>query len=114
MIPPPSRLPDEALAAFLDHCYRKVGEAYFRTPRNTIRAFLDLLAVLDQNRQASWRDLLGGIELASEGNPDLPISGNTDTADDELASFKDLAKQMETHRESLAFRELDSKIQRWI
>jgi hypothetical protein len=81
------RLPDEALLAFLEHCYRKVGEAYFRTPRNTIRAFLELLAVLDQNRQADWRELIGGVELVDESNPDLfPVDGGS--ADDELASFK--------------------------
>ncbi len=30
-------VPDEALAAFLAHCSQKIGEAYFRTPRTTIR-----------------------------------------------------------------------------
>ena len=64
-------LPDEALVAFMEHCSKRVGEAYFRTPRTTIRAFLELLAVLEQNAGASWRDLLGGVELAPESNPDL-------------------------------------------
>jgi hypothetical protein len=36
-------VPDEAFAAFMQHCEKKIGEAYFRTPRNTIKAFLDLL-----------------------------------------------------------------------
>jgi len=64
-------LPDEALVAFMEHCSKRVGEAYFRTPRSTIRAFLELLAVLEQNPGAAWRDLLGGVELAAESNPDL-------------------------------------------
>jgi hypothetical protein len=64
-------LPDEALVAFMEHCSKRVGEAYFRTPRSTIRAFLELLAVLEQNAGAAWRDLLGGVELAPESNPDL-------------------------------------------
>jgi hypothetical protein len=81
-------LPDEALLAFLDHCYRRVGEAYFRTPRNTIRAFLELLAVLDQNREASWRQLLGDVRIDSEGNPDIVMTSGPDNADDELAAFK--------------------------
>jgi|GEM_PF-5473856 hypothetical protein len=33
-------VPDEALPAFMEHCNRHVGEAYFRTPRNTIKAFV--------------------------------------------------------------------------
>jgi hypothetical protein len=64
-------LPDEALVAFLEHCSKRLGESYFRTPRSTIRAFLELLAILDQNPQAGWRDLLGSVEIAPEVNPDL-------------------------------------------
>jgi hypothetical protein len=84
-------LPDEALMAFMEHCSRRIGDAYFRTPRSTIRAFLDLLAVLEQNPQANWRDLLGHVQLAAESNPDLaplePESGG-EPEGDELASFK--------------------------
>ncbi|TIV89169.1 MAG: ATP-binding protein, partial [Mesorhizobium sp.] len=32
-------VPDEALHAFMDHCANRIGEAYFRTPRNTVKAF---------------------------------------------------------------------------
>jgi hypothetical protein len=97
-------LPDEALVAFMEHCSKRLGEAYFRTPRSTIRAFLELLAILEQNPQASWPELLGGIEVKPDTNPDLepladePISaapsapaapgGDRPAADDELASFK--------------------------
>ncbi len=88
-------IPDEGLKAFLLHCSKKIGNAYFRTPRNTIRAFLDLLAVLEQNPQTSWADLIGGVEIAPETNPDLaPLefdpSLNEEDAPthDELASFK--------------------------
>lgn len=64
-------LPDEALMAFMQHCSEKVGDAYFRTPRTTIKAFCDLLAVLEQNPGADWRNLLGSVTLAPEQNPDL-------------------------------------------
>jgi hypothetical protein len=33
-------VPDEALEAFMAHCSQRIGEAYFRTPRNTIKAFV--------------------------------------------------------------------------
>ena len=70
-------VPDEACHAFMAHCNRKVGEAYFRTPRNTIKAFLDLLAILEQNPGTAWRDLLSQVEIA----PDVPAAGG-DIADD--------------------------------
>ena len=35
-------LPDEALAAFMEHCQKRIGEAYFRTPRTTIQGHLSI------------------------------------------------------------------------
>ncbi len=64
-------LPDEALTAFMSHCSTRIGEAYFRTPRTTIKAFVDLLAVLEQNPGANWTRLVGEVPLAPEANPDL-------------------------------------------
>jgi len=82
-------LPDEALQAFMTHCSERIGEAYFRTPRNTIKAFLDLLAVLDQNPGADWQELVGHVELKDEENPDLlPLDDDPDGGEDgELADF---------------------------
>lgn len=94
-------VPDEALRAFMAHCSERIGDAYFRTPRNTIKAFLDLLAVLDQNPDASWQELVGRVQVEREVNPDLrPLdeeegaSGLEDSGlddgpseDDELSSF---------------------------
>ncbi len=83
-------VPDEAFTAFMDHCEKRIGEAYFRTPRNTIKAFLDLLAVLDQNPGLDWRVLLGSVEIA----PDAPPAGGDATdavggdGDDGMAGFK--------------------------
>jgi hypothetical protein len=75
-------VPDEALEAFMAHCLQRIGEAYFRTPRNTIKAFVDLLAVLDQNPGADWKALLGGVEIARDDGARLesapPESGDSD------------------------------------
>jgi hypothetical protein len=93
-------LPDEGLVAFMRHCLRRVGDAYFRTPRTTITQFVNLLAVLEQNPHTSWRDLVGQVELAPERNPDLlplpPEDGERANGrdpsppddDGDLASFK--------------------------
>ena len=81
-------VPDEALHAFMQHCSQRVGEAYFRTPRNTIKEFVNLLAVLEQNPETSWQQLVGTVEIPDEGNPDLaPVEGS-DADDDGLASFQ--------------------------
>lgn len=78
-------VPDEAITAFMKHCSKKLGDSYFRTPRTTITAFINLLAVLDQNPGTQWEDLIGGIEVerdrGGEGERIVP-------QDDEFASFQ--------------------------
>lgn len=79
-------LPDNALTAFLAHCSNRIGDAYFRTPRNTIKAFVDLLAVLDQNTNLRWDQLIEEVQLEEERNTDMPEVDSD--SDDELAAFK--------------------------
>lgn len=79
-------LPDEALTAFLAHCSNRIGDAYFRTPRNTIKAFIDILAVLDQNADLRWNQLIEKVHLEEEYNTDMPGIGPD--SDDELATFQ--------------------------
>lgn len=82
-------LPDEALQAFMGHCHKRIGEAYFQTPRNTITAFIHLLAVLEQNSTADWHELLGAVEVAADkGDSSLQIDTPEADEDDELVSFK--------------------------
>src|SRR5574344_3089392 len=64
-------LPDEALSAFLEHCSKNIGDAYFRTPRNTIKAFVDLLSVVEQNPEVNWMSLIGSIKIHSEDDTAL-------------------------------------------
>lgn len=94
-------VPDDALKAFMEHCSKKIGDAYFRTPRNTITSFVNLLSVLEQNRQTTWQDILGTVDIKPDTNPDLdlPIDESDPVAsmaaassagenEDNLASFK--------------------------
>jgi hypothetical protein len=68
---------DEGIAAYMRHCAERIGDAYFRTPRNTIKGFLDLLAVLEQNPEQTWQNLIAGVTLERETNPDLaPLAPN--------------------------------------
>lgn len=66
-------LPNEGLKAFMEHCSKKIGDAYFRTPRNTITSFINLLSVLEQNKEATWQEILGEVDIKPDTNPDLDI-----------------------------------------
>lgn len=77
-------VPDEALETFLHHCSNTIGDAYFRTPRNTIKAFADMLSVLEQNKDMSWSDLIGSVEINADNPSDMPA---LDDSTDGLASF---------------------------
>ncbi len=84
-------LPDEALQAFMDHCSNRIGAAYFRTPRTTIRAFVQLLMILEQNPDTSWTDLIGAVNLDEERDSAITGAFNAPSAsspDDELVSFR--------------------------
>ncbi len=86
-------LPDEALPAFMEHCSKRIGDAYFRTPRNTITAFVNLLAILEQNPQANWRELLGQVDVEADdggrAETRLPDDmASADEGDDDLATLK--------------------------
>lgn len=87
-------LPDEALVAFMQHCSERIGDAYYRTPRATIRSFLHLLSVLEQNPDADWRHMLGNVVVESDSDPALgePVTPSetesTDSADHAFHDFQ--------------------------
>jgi len=80
-------LPDAGIQAFMDHCSQVLGDAYFRTPRSTVKSFVSLLAVLEQNPEANWAELVGAAELERETAPALD-EGSADEDPDDLASFR--------------------------
>jgi len=77
---------DEGIMAFMGHCFRKVGEAYFRTPRNTVKAFAQLLAVLEQNPSVTWRELLGDVEVARDNGRAAETAVEEGGQDDDLVN----------------------------
>ncbi len=88
-------VPDEALLAYLNHCANKIGDSYFRTPRNTIKGFLDLLSMLEQYPNLKWSDMIEQIEVVQDVEPtevgeiiaqQRESQNNTD--DDAFASFR--------------------------
>ncbi len=89
-------VPDEALKAFMNYCYKKIGESYFRTPGNTVRAFVDMLSLLEQNTNLDWKSLLLNMDITRDENPDDQIDGIDESQDvvdnqdndDDLETFK--------------------------
>lgn len=90
-------IPDDGLQAFMLHCSQKIGDAYFRTPRNTVTAFVNLLAVLEQNPGVAWHQLVERVQVTIDTNPDLaPLEqddengeqANDSSEGEDLASFK--------------------------
>ena len=97
-------LPDEAIEKYLEDCRRRMGAAYFQTPRDTVKDFVGLLNVLEQNPKARWHDLLGQIKTSNvptqdpsvaaaaddddDGGPSQGSGPAKDRRDDDLASFK--------------------------
>jgi hypothetical protein len=80
-------IPDEALEAFMTHCEERMGEAYFRTPRTTIRQFVHLLSIVEQNPGTDWRQLIGDVDVERDAPSD---SGEIvdESSDGDLASFR--------------------------
>jgi len=90
-------IPEEGQKAFMNHCFQRIGEAYFRTPRTTITSWVNLLSVLEQNSSCDWQQMLGEVEVKKDlgGSEDLAVDdldtgmlGVAGAGDDEFTSFK--------------------------
>lgn len=86
-------VPDNALIAFLNYCSKKIGDSYFRTPRTTIKGFLDLLSILEQYPEHKWSDVIDIVEVNKDVESSLLNLDNTEgynsvQTDDEFANFK--------------------------
>jgi BREX system ATP-binding protein BrxC/D len=78
---------DEGIGKFLDFCHKRIGAAYFQTPRETIKSFIGLLRVLEQNPDKTWHDLLTADAAPANAEQDPVAEATPDEADD-LAEFK--------------------------
>jgi len=79
-------VPDEALQAFMEHCSQRIGTAYFQTPRTSIKAFVDLLSLLEQHSDTKWTDLISQIDIQEDfGAGSEQITSGDDS--DDLANF---------------------------
>lgn len=72
---------DDGLKAFMDHCHKTIGSAYFKTPRETVRGFVNLLSMLEQYPDKGWKDFINEIKIEDDVDP-----GDT-AGNDDLKSF---------------------------
>jgi hypothetical protein len=84
----PPVLPEEAIEAYLASCQQRMGSAYFQTPRETIKDWIGLLNVVQQNSSADWRKLIGEIKTTAAPKDDPSVVAAAKEPDDDLASFK--------------------------
>lgn len=79
-------LPDDAIFKYLEVCQQRMGAAYFQTPRETVKDFIGLLQILQQNPDRSWQSVLD----AKQAEP--PVVDQADAApsqdDDDLSEFR--------------------------
>lgn len=68
---------DEGLKAFMSHCNEKIGSAYFKTPRETVRSFVNLLSMIEQYPDKSWEDFIGDVEVRAEPHSGKDDQGNS-------------------------------------
>jgi len=89
-------IPDAGIERYLASCHERMGAAYFQTPRETIKDFVGLLNVLEQNPGADWASLIGEIKTLAVaedfGEPVDDLEGGATRlppdSDDDLVSFK--------------------------
>ncbi|MFO1044488.1 MAG: ATP-binding protein [Planctomycetaceae bacterium] len=81
---------DDGIHAFLKNCHDRMGATYFQTPRDTVKDFVGLLKVLEQNPKTEWKHLLQNLAAStkSSGPPsEIPASPQKSSGDD-LTEFR--------------------------
>lgn len=89
---PTSIMPDEGIQSFMEHCGKRLGDAFYRTPRDSVVSFVQLLNLLEQNPGMDWRDPLGKAVIAAAEGTQMSMAKESmtpaDGEGDDLVSFK--------------------------
>ena len=82
-------IPDDGLQGYLSYCARTLGDAYFKTPRDSVTRFVGFLSLLEQDRTRDWRALLGQADtIGVPTNASAEIAPVVPEEQDDLAHFK--------------------------
>jgi hypothetical protein len=82
----------EGILKFMSFCERRLGAEHFLTPRDTVKQYVGLLSVLEQNPEKKLDTLLQMEEQSEpkqkgEAAQSQPSPNKSDTGDDVLAKF---------------------------
>lgn len=80
---------DEGIVAFLQNCSVRMGASYFQTPRETVKDFISLLNMLQQDTSRSWQEHLTTISTRSpEKELDVSAGSQPIAQSDDLTEFQ--------------------------
>lgn len=82
-------LPDEGLRMFIEYSQRRLGDDYFRSPRDTVTRFVALLQTLEGNPAHDWHAALGdadALKVAPSTSAEAYPEAIAET--DDLVEFK--------------------------
>ena len=65
-------IPDEGIVEYLKDCYTRMGASFFQTPGDTVRDFVGLLNMLEQDSSQDWQALLKRQTASSETSAKPP------------------------------------------
>jgi hypothetical protein len=78
---------DDGISTYLTYCHNRMGASYFQTPSETIKSFIGLLRILEQNPGKSWQEILTPDVVPAKAERD-PAESFTEVDDENLAEFK--------------------------
>lgn len=82
-------IPNEGIEGYLNDCNARMGAAYFQTPRDTVKDFVNLLNMLEQDSTRTWNDLIKSNVFANtQATSESESFSSFASDDDDLSEFK--------------------------
>jgi hypothetical protein len=97
-----SHVTNDHIRAFLAFCNDRIGAAYFQSPRASVRAFLDLLAVAEARPDIPMSALLEGVDLTDDATSQDEALPSEEPDGSDAGGTAGLAQQTATSPSSAA------------
>ena len=86
---------EDGIKQFMNHCSSTLGAEFYLTPRDSVKAFVGLLSVMEQNPGIEWQSLLARSVIDRledpEGGTPVPDEGESQKEEKSLDRESDLA-----------------------
>ena len=76
---------DDGIRVYLEDCHNRMGAAFFQTPRDTVKDFVNLLNMLEQNPNQTWQEHFEVNKQTDKANVNDGLVD--DKPDDDLTKF---------------------------